>query len=132
MATTAASVKLSELAIGIGPFVVGPAVERKIGGSAMSQLAIDATSWQGALWAKDKGLYAEIFESIPDLDAAVDVLAGKLAASNPQAMAELKKTFWTGTDHWDTLLVERAMISGELVLSEFTKNAIGAFKAGAR
>jgi methylglutaconyl-CoA hydratase len=98
----------------------------------MSQLAIDATSWQSASWAKEKGLYAEIFETIGDLDEAVEPLAVKLAKSNPQAMAELKKTFWTGTENWDTLLVERAMTSGELVLSEFTKNAINAFKAGAR
>ena len=129
LATKYAAVKLSELAIGIGPFVVGPAVERKIGVSAMSQLAINATEWMSAEWGRDKGLYTEIFEGTEGLDAAVDALAQKLAKSNPEAMAELKKTFWSGTDHWDDLLSERAAMSGELVLSDFTRQAINAFKS---
>lgn len=128
LATDAASVKLSELAVGIGPFVVGPAVERKIGTSAFAQLSIDAMEWQTAQWAKEKGLYAEIFSSSEELDRAVISLAKKLAESNPEAMSELKKVFWKGTDHWDTLLIERAEISGRLVLSEFTKKAIEGFK----
>lgn len=127
-ATTKADVKLSELAVGIGPFVVGPAVERKMGLSAMSQLAINATEWQSAQWAKEKGLYTEIFDSVESMDAAIQTLAAKLAASNPEAMSELKKIFWQGTDHWATLLFERAEISGRLVLSDFTKNAINKFK----
>ena len=127
-ATTKADVKLSELAVGIGPFVVGPAVERKIGLSAMSELAINATAWRSAQWAKEKGLYAELFDTIEAMDAAIDTLATRLAQSNPEAMADLKHIFWQGTEHWDTLLTERAGISGRLVLSEFTKNAIQAFK----
>ncbi len=128
LATKHAAVKLSELAIGIGPFVVGPAVERKVGTSAMSQLAINASEWQTAEWAAQKGLYAELFDTVEELDEGVAKLANKLAGSNPQAMAELKKIFWAGTEHWDELLKERAAISGELVLSEFTRNAINAFK----
>jgi methylglutaconyl-CoA hydratase len=128
LATEAASVKLSELAVGIGPFVVGPAVERKIGPGAFVQLTIDATEWRTAQWAKEKGMYAEIFALAEELDKAVMVLAEKLAASNPDAMSELKKVFWEGTDNWDSLLIERAEISGRLVLSEFTKNAIEKFK----
>lgn len=127
-ATKFASVKLSELAVGIGPFVVGPAVERKIGTSAMSQLAIDATEWQTAQWAKDKGLYAEIFDSAEEMDAAITKLASTLANSNPEAMQMLKKVFWEGTEHWDNLLLERAAMSGKLVLSDFTRNAINKFK----
>ena len=127
-ATKHASVKLSELAVGIGPFVVGPAVERKVGTSAMSMMAINATEWYPADWAKEKGLYAEVSESIEEMDAAIEVLANKLASSNPQAMSMLKKVFWEGTENWDTLLVERAAMSGELVLSDFTRNAINAFK----
>lgn len=127
-ATTKASVKLSELAVGIGPFVVGPAVERKIGLSAMSQLAINASEWQSADWAKQKGLYTEIFESEAEMDSAIDVLVQKLVRSNPEAMSELKKIFWKGTEDWDQLLTERAGISGRLVLSEFTRNAINSFK----
>lgn len=127
-ATKFAAVKLSELAVGIGPFVVGPAVERKIGTSAMSMLAINATEWYPAEWAKEKSLYAEIFDSIEAMDEAIDVLANKLAQSNPDAMSMLKKVFWEGTEHWDTLLSERAAMSGKLVLSDFTRNAINAFK----
>lgn len=129
IAMNTAEVKLSELSIGIGPFVVGPAVERKIGMSAYSQLAVDATLWRNAAWAKKKGLYAETHESIQNMDEAVYRLANTLAHSSPQAMAELKRIFWKGTEHWDKLLHERAQISGKLVLSEFTKRAIESFQA---
>jgi methylglutaconyl-CoA hydratase len=127
-ATRAAEVKLSELAVGIGPFVVGPAVERKIGLSAMSQLAINATEWQSAEWAYSNGLYASLTETEQDMDEEIDRLVSRLASSSPQAMAELKKIFWQGTENWDTLLSDRAGISGTLVLSDFTVNAINAFK----
>jgi methylglutaconyl-CoA hydratase len=127
-ATKHSAVKLSELAVGIGPFVVGPAVERKVGTSAMSMMAINATEWYSAEWAREKGLYAEVSETIEEMDAAIDILAEKLAASNPQAMSMLKKVFWEGAENWDTLLIERAAMSGELVLSDFTRNAINAFK----
>ncbi len=128
LALDSSSVKLSELAVGIGPFVVGPAVERKIGSSAFCQLAINASEWQTANWAREKGLYAEIFTSISDLDEAVQVLATKLANSNPEAMQLLKQAAWLGTENWDTLLIERAEMSGKLVLSDFTVNAINQFK----
>lgn len=124
-----AEIKLSELAVGIGPFVVGPAVERKIGRAAFSALAIDATSWRSSDWAKKKGLFAEVHESTENMDESVYRLANTLAHSNPDAMAEMKKTFWAGNEHWDELLKERAAISGKLVLSEFTRNAIEKFKA---
>jgi methylglutaconyl-CoA hydratase len=128
MATKFASVKLSELAVGIGPFVVGPAVAHKIGTSAMSQLAINATQWQTAQWAKEKGLYSEIFDTVEAMDESISTLANTLANSNPEAMQMLKKVFWQGTSHWDELLLERAAMSGKLVLSEFTRNAINKFK----
>lgn len=128
-ATQQAAVKLSELAVGIGPFVVGPAVERKIGLAAFSQLTLDATEFRSAEWAKEKGLYADIFESIEELDEAVQAFAEKLSSYNPEALTAIKQVFWRGTDHWDTLLVERAGISGSLVLSDFTRNFIQEFKA---
>lgn len=127
-ATKKADVKLSELAVGIGPFVVGPAVERKIGLSAMSQLAINATEWQTAEWAYNNGLYASLSDSEEMMDEEIERLVTQLSKSSPEAMAELKKIFWHGTENWDTLLVERAGISGTLVLSDFTVNAINAFK----
>jgi methylglutaconyl-CoA hydratase len=128
-ATNRAEVKLSELAVGIGPFVVGPAVERKIGLAAMSELAINASEWRSAEWAKEKGLYSNTYEDAETMDQAIDQLIQQLLKSNPEAMMELKRIFWQGTENWDQLLMERASISGRLVLSDFTRNAISAFKA---
>jgi methylglutaconyl-CoA hydratase len=127
-ATEKASIKLSELTIGIGPFVIQPVVERKIGLAAFSELTIDATTWQTAYWAKEKGLFARVFESIKELDTEVDNLAFKLSSYNPEALLALKKMLWEGTENWDNLLAERAEISGKLVLSEFTKKALLKFK----
>jgi len=128
-ATSRAEVKLSELAVGIGPFVVGPAVERKIGLAAMSELAINASEWRSAAWAKEKGLYTDIYNDSESMDLEINRLITQLLSSNPEAMSELKQIFWQGTAHWDQLLTDRAAISGRLVLSEFTRNAISAFKA---
>lgn len=127
-ATEAALVKLSELAVGIGPFVVGPAVERKVGKAAFTQLAVNAVEWQTAQWAKEKGLFQEVFPSIAEMDAHIDQLCKRLAASNPEAMRRLKSVFWEDAAHWDQLLDERAAVSGHLVLSDYAKNAIQAFK----
>jgi methylglutaconyl-CoA hydratase len=129
LAHESASVKLSELAVGIGPFVVGPAVERKIGVSAFTQLTVNAASWFPAQWAKEKGIYAELFSDCEKLDAGLNELANRLSESNPESMATLKKIFWQGTENWDSLLNERAEISGRLVLSDFTKKAIEKFKS---
>jgi methylglutaconyl-CoA hydratase len=123
-----AEVKLSELAIGIGPFVVGPAVERKIGLSAFTQLSIDASMWRNADWARKRGLFAELHSDISGVDESVHRLAETLAHSNPDAMNEMKKIFWHGTEHWDKLLIERAAMSGRLILSEHSKKAIEKFK----
>ena len=127
-AVDSASVKLSELAIGIGPFVVGPAVERKIGSSAFCQLTINASEWQTAEWAKQKGLYNQVFSDIEEMDKGIETLSQILASSNPEAMEMLKKEMWKGTENWDQLLIERASMSGKLVLSDFTINAINKFK----
>ena len=127
-AVDSASVKLSELAIGIGPFVVGPAVVRKIGSSAFCQLTINASEWQTAEWAKQKGLYNQVFSNIEEMDKGIETLSQILASSNPEAMEMLKKEMWKGTENWDQLLIERASMSGKLVLSDFTINAINKFK----
>ena len=128
MATKFAAIKLSELNVGIGPFVVGPAVQRKIGLSAMSQIAMDANSFYSAEWAKQKGLFSQVFETADELDAAILTFATNLCTYNPEAMMEMKKVFWVGTENWDRLLAERASISGRLVLSEFTKETLKKFK----
>ncbi|MFV7235114.1 enoyl-CoA hydratase/isomerase family protein [Flavobacterium sp. ZB4R12] len=128
LATKNASIKLSELAIGIGPFVIEPAVSRKIGKMAMAEMTLAAHEWKTADWAKEKGLYANTFETIEVLDAAVADFSAKLSSYNPEALAEMKKVLWEGTQDWETLLLERAAISGRLVLSDFTKKALSQFK----
>ena len=130
MATEKSSIKLSELAIGIGAFVIGPVVERRIGNAAFMQLCIDASNWRNAEWAREKGLFAEVYSDEINLDQAIKALSEKLATYSPDAMAALKKVFWGGTEDWNELLKERAAISGKLVLSDFTKEAIARFKAG--
>jgi methylglutaconyl-CoA hydratase len=121
-----AEVRLSELSLGFGPFVIAPAVERKVGTGAFSALAIDATMWRNAEWCLRKGLFSELHHSVEDMDEAVSRLAFTLSHSSADAMAELKKVLWRGTDNWDALLLERAALSGKLALSEFSKNVIGA------
>ena len=128
LATDKAAIKLSELTIGIGPFVIAPAVERKMGLSGFSELALNATAWKNAYWAKEKGLFAGVFESVTELDTEVALLSEKLASYNPDALIEMKKILWKDTSNWKTLLEERAAISGQLVLSLFTKNALAKFK----
>ena len=124
IASKFASIKLSELAIGIGPFVVGPSIERKIGLSAFSQLTINATSWHTAEWAREKGLFSEVHETVHEMDVAITNLAEKLALSNPDSMRGLKEIMWEGTAHWDELLMKRAEISGKRVLSDFTRKTL--------
>ena len=128
IALEGADIKLSELAIGIGPFVVGPAIERKMGVASFSQLAIDAASWHSSEWARRKGVYTELHSNIENMEEGIEQLAFSLMHSSPQAMAELKKVLWHDTEHWDELLHDRAAISGKLVLSNFTKNYIQQFK----
>jgi methylglutaconyl-CoA hydratase len=132
LATGAASIKLSELAIGIGPFVISPAVIRKIGLPAFSQLTIRAVDFQTAAWAKEKGLYNEVYEDIVSMDSALNALALRLASYHLDALTGLKQILWEGTENWDELLAERAAISGELVLSEFTQQAMRGFLSGRR
>jgi methylglutaconyl-CoA hydratase len=124
LATTGAQVKLSEIAVGIGPFVVGPVIERRIGVGNYAALAIDAVAWRSAEWAHQRGLYAELHEDVSTLDARVAALAGQLAASNPEATAAMKRVLWEGTDHWRELLGARARLSGTLVVSDFAQRAI--------
>ncbi|WP_299527494.1 enoyl-CoA hydratase/isomerase family protein [uncultured Lutibacter sp.] len=128
LATNQADIKLSEFTIGIGPFVIEPVVRRKIGLTALSELTLDATSWQNAYWAKEKGLYAKIFDTIKEMDIEVEILANKLSNYNPEALKEMKKALWEGTENWTALLDEKAEISGKLVLSDFTKKALQKFK----
>ncbi len=128
IAVEGADVKLSELAVGIGPFVVGPAVERKIGLSAFTQLTIDAGMWRPADWARRKGLFAELHSDVAGADDSIMRLSNSLSHYSRAAMQELKKVFWRGTENWDALLQERAAISGKLILSDESKAFIKKFK----
>lgn len=127
-ASVQASIKLTELSIGIGPFVIAPVVQRKMGVAALSELTLAASSWQNAYWAKEKGLFATVFDSVKELEKEVDHFALNLARYNPEALKEMKKVLWEGTENWEELLKERAAISGRLVLSEFTRTALQKFK----
>lgn len=127
LATAESSIKLSELGIGIGPFVIEPAVSRKTGKSATAEMTLD-TEWKTAAWANQKGLFSKIFETTTELDTEIEAFANKLASYNPEALSEIKKIFWEGTENWNTLLYERAEISGKLVLSDFSKKALNQFK----
>ena len=127
-ATTKSEIKLSEIAIGIGPFVIEPVVSRKIGKMAMSEMTLNPTAWKTSKWAFEKGLFSEVFENIEDLDIRLEEYTNELSSYNPDALLEMKKVLWEGTSHWDSLLYERAAISGRLVLSDFTKNALEKFK----
>lgn len=127
-ATTKSEIKLSEIAIGIGPFVIEPVVSRKIGKIAMSEMTLNPTAWKTSKWALEKGLFSEVCETIEDLDLRLEEYTKELSSYNPDALLEMKKVLWDGTNHWDGLLYERAAISGRLVLSDFTKNALEKFK----
>jgi methylglutaconyl-CoA hydratase len=123
-----ASIRLSELKIGIAPLVIEPAVERKIGTAAISELSLSPTEWKNAYWAQEKGLFSRVFDSMKELDKDLEFFVEKLSSYNPEAIEEWKKVLWKDTSHWNTLLVDRAAITGKLVLSEFTRNALSKFK----
>jgi len=127
-ATVEAAVRLSELTIGIAPLVIGPAVQRKIGTAAISEISLAPTEWKNAYWAKEKGLFSKVFDDSKQMDEELHFFAKKLSSYNPEALEEWKTVLWEGTSHWDKLLTDRAEITGRLVLSEFTKNALAKFK----
>ena len=123
LASEQAAVRLSELAIGIGPFVVGPVIERKIGPGAFGALAVSA-EWRDARWAQAHGLYTEVHDTVVGLDQAVETRAQRLSGYSPAAMARLKQVLWEGTESWERLLLERAALSGSLVLTDPARRAI--------
>ena len=123
LAARGADLKLSELGLGLGPFVVGPVIEKKIGLAAFSALAVEA-GWRSAEWAEQHGLYAEVLEDLAALDERVRTVSDRLAGYSPDAMRRLKDAFWEGTDGWPDLLARRAEISGKLVLTAASRRAI--------
>jgi methylglutaconyl-CoA hydratase len=128
VAVRSASVRLSELAVGIGPFVVGPVIARRVGMGPFMAMSVDA-DWRDASWCESHGLFARVYDDVEGMDRGIASLAATLATSNPEAMRQMKAVAWHGTDDWDVLLAERARMSGTLVLSDFTRQAIAKFKA---
>lgn len=126
IAVESASIRLSELAVGIGPFIIGPAITRKVGPGHFGAMAIDA-DWRSARYAEHVGLYARVVSDVAELDEVLGGFVRKLAASNPAALAQIKRVTWEGTDDWAELLESRAAMSGTLVTSEYTRNFIASF-----
>ncbi|MCB9426572.1 MAG: enoyl-CoA hydratase/isomerase family protein [Flavobacteriales bacterium] len=128
IASAKASMKLSEVAIGIGPFVIAPAIERKAGKAALSHLSLSPTEWKSAEWAAQQGLFAKVVASNEELEKEVNDYAQQMAQFSAKALKEMKKMLWEGTEDWDELLAKRASVSGQLVLSEETRAALQQFK----
>ena len=127
LAVRAAALKLSELAVGLGPFVIGPVVERKAGRGPFAAMSIDA-DWRSAEWAERHGLYARVFDDAKEMDKALDALLDFLQGANPEAIRQFKKALWADTQDWPQLLEQRAGISGALALSAHTRAAIERFE----
>jgi len=127
-AAEAAIIRLSELTLGIAPWVIGPVVERKIGLAALSALSLSPTEWKNAYWALEKGLFSKVFPKVGELDRELDIFTEKLVKYNPEALQEWRRALWEGTGHWDTLLTDRAELSGRLVLSEQTRTMLDTYK----
>lgn len=125
IAASGASLRLSELAVGIGPFVVGPVIEHRIGNGHFTALSVDH-DWRDAAWGERVGLYAKVSDSVEALDRDVAALATRLAGTNPAAMREMKRAARAGTEHWHQLLYERAAISGALILTEAAQQSLAA------
>jgi len=129
IATKAAQVRLSELAIGIGPFVIAPAVARKIGTAALTSLALQPNQWKTAEWALQNGLFTEVHLDFDAANQAALEKANQLALYAPEAVAELNKTLWANTDHWAELLPKNAEISGRLLLLPETQTTLQQLKS---
>ena len=127
-ATEFASVRLSELGVNMGPIVIAPAVQRKIGLAAFTELTFNPDQYRDAQWAKTTGLFQEVYSDLPAMELAVKTFTERLITYNIEALSALKLILWEGTDHWGDLLYERADLSGKLVLSEETKAGLQAFK----
>lgn len=127
-AVEAASIKLSELSLGIGPFVIAPVILRKAGQATLNELFMAPDQWKNAYWAQQKGLFARVFENAKEMDEAISHFAERLLQSNPEALSHMKRITWQHTEHWEQELLDNAVISGKLVLSQQTKSMLEKFK----
>ena len=123
-ATEAAAIRLPELSIGIGPFVIAPAIERKMGVGALAELSLTPDQWKNAYWAEKKGLYARVFENTADLDKELGYFTDKLSSYPLEALVEIKHMLWKGCPSWEPLLFDNASVTGRLALSAYTKDKL--------
>lgn len=126
-ATKDAGLALPELNLGIGPFVIGPFVERKIGKSQFTAMSLD-TEFRNANWAKDNHIYHQVFDSITEMDFEIQKFLEKLSAKSTDALALIKKVSWEGTEHFAELMPERILMSASLLLEDSTKANIEKIK----
>ena len=126
-ATKEASLALPELNLGIGPFVIGPYVERKIGKSQFTAMAIDA-DFRSANWAEQHNIYQSVSPTIAEMDSEIVQFLEKLASRSSDALALIKKVSWEGTEHFSELMPERILMSASLLLENSTKANIEKIK----
>lgn len=126
-ATESAAMALTEINLGIGPFVIGPYVERKIGKSAYSAMSVDA-DFRSAEWCKNHDVYHSVSETIEEMDEKLQEFLGKLSERNSDALALIKKVSWEGTEHFDELMPERIHMSASLILEDSAKKNIASIK----
>ena len=100
LASEAASIRLSELGIGIAPLVIAPAVARKAGVSGLAALSLSPKEWKSAYWAREQGLFSRVFETRKELDAESEFFASQLASYSLDALIRMKQALWEGKDHW--------------------------------
>ena len=126
-ATKDAAMALTELNLGIGPFVIGPYVERKLGKSAYAAMSIDA-DFRSADWCEKHDVYHSVSENIQMMDEEIDKFLEKLSTRSSDALALIKKVSWEGTEHFEQLMPERILMSASLILEDSAKENIGKIK----
>ena len=126
-ATKDAALALTELNLGIGPFVIGPYVERKMGKSAYAAMSIDA-DFRSAEWCKQHDVYHSVSENIEMMDEEISKFLEKLSARSSDALSLIKKVSWEGTEHFEELMPERILMSASLILEDSAKKNIEKIK----
>ncbi len=126
-ATKDSAMALTELNLGIGPFVIGPFVERKVGKSAYSAMSIDA-DFRSADWCEKHDVYHSVSENISEMDEEIKAFMEKLSTRSSEALALIKKVSWEGTEHFAQLMPERILMSASLILEDSAKENIGKIK----
>lgn len=128
-ATENASLALTEINLEIGPFVISPFVERKVGKSQMIAMSLDA-EFRDANWAVQHNVYNKIFSTISEMDEEIEKFLNRLSTKNHKVLAKIKELSWEGTEHFGEILPEKINISANLVLEDSAKENIQKIKEG--